>query len=84
MRLISVTDTEEEEVWWKGFVAQVMLSSVQFSRSVMSDYLRLHGLQQASLSITNSWSLPKLMSIESVSIQQIMLPPITIPPFRVL
>ena len=39
MRLVSVTDTEEEEVWWKGFVAQVMLSSVQFSRSVMSDSL---------------------------------------------
>ena len=35
--------------------------SVQFSRSVMSDSLRHH-----TLSITNSWSSPKLMSIESV------------------
>ena len=34
------------------------------SRSVVSDCLRPHG--QASLSITNSQSLPKLMSIQSV------------------
>ena len=41
--------------------------SVQFS-SVLSDSLQPHGLKahQASLSITNSRSLPKLMSIESV------------------
>ena len=43
------------------------ISSVQFSRSVVSDSLRPHeAAHQASLSITNSWSLPKLMSIESV------------------
>ena len=44
-------------------------SSVQFSHSVVSDSLRPHGLQQAcqdSLSITNSRSPLKLMSIESV------------------
>ena len=42
--------------------------SVQFSRSVMSDSLQSHGLQQARppFSITNSRSLPKLMSIKSV------------------
>ena len=40
-------------------------SSVQFSRSVMSDSLWPHWVQHA-LSITNSWSLLKLMSIESV------------------
>ena len=42
--------------------------SVQFSCSVVSDSLQPHGLQQcqASLCITNSWSLFKLMSIESV------------------
>ena len=40
---------------------------VQFSRSVVSDSLGPHRLaRQASLSITNSWSLIKLMSIESV------------------
>ena len=39
--------------------------SVQFSRSVMSDSLQPHG-HQASLSITNSQSLLKLMSIELV------------------
>ena len=42
-------------------------SSAQFSHSVMSDSLRPHGLQhQASLSITNSQSLLKLMSIAFV------------------
>ena len=40
--------------------------SVQSSRSVVSNSLRPHGVRQASLSITNSWSLLKLMSIESV------------------
>ena len=39
--------------------------SVQFSRSVVSDSLRPQE-PQASLSITNSWSAPKAMSIESV------------------
>ena len=41
------------------------LTSVQFSRSVVSDSLRPHELQhsQASLSITNSRSSPKPMSI---------------------
>ena len=43
-----------------------MFSAVQFSPSVVSDSLRLYGKTQASLSITNSQSLPKLMSIESV------------------
>ena len=42
-------------------------NSVQFSHSVTSDSLRPHGLKsQASLSITNSQRLLKLMSIESV------------------
>ena len=40
--------------------------SVQSSRSAVSNSLRPHGVRQASLSITNSWSLLKLMSIESV------------------
>ena len=41
--------------------------SVQFSHSVMSDSLQPHALQHARLpSLTNSWSLLKLMSIESV------------------
>ena len=42
--------------------------SVQFSCSVPSDSLQPHGLQhtQASVSITNSHSLLKLMSMESV------------------
>ena len=45
-----------------------LFSSVQFSCSVVSDSLRPHALaaRQASLSITNSRSSPKPMSIESV------------------
>ena len=46
-----------------------MIRSDQISHSVMSDSLRPHGLQhglQASLSITNSRSLLRFMSIESV------------------
>ena len=45
-----------------------MFSSVQFSCSVVSDSLQPHGLQhaRASLSITNSQSLLKLMPIKSV------------------
>ena len=41
---------------------------VQFSRSVVFDSLQPHGIAacQASLSITNSWNLLKLRSIESV------------------
>ena len=43
-------------------------SSVQFSRSIMSDSLQPHAptARQASLPITNSQSLLRLMSIESV------------------
>ena len=40
--------------------------SVQFSCSVVSDSFRPHEPSQASLSITNSWSPPKPMSIELV------------------
>ena len=44
-----------------------LYSSVQFSRSVMSDSVTLWtAAHQPSLSITNSQSLPKLISIESV------------------
>ena len=41
--------------------------SIQFSRSVVSDSVtQWTAVRQASLSITNPWSLLKLMSIESV------------------
>ena len=44
------------------------MTGIQFSCSVMSDSLWLPwtAAHQASLSITNSWSLVKLMSIETV------------------
>ena len=46
---------------------EIQFSSVQFSHSVVSDSFRPHESQhQASLSITNSWSSLRLMSIESV------------------
>ena len=44
----------------------IQIANGQFSCSVMSDSLRPHG-HQASLSITNSQSLLKLMSIQSVT-----------------
>ena len=49
-----------------SFTFNIILLSVQFSCSVMSDSLRPHGLPQASLSITNFQSLFKLMSTKSV------------------
>ena len=67
-------------------------SSIQFSYSVMSDYLRPHGtaVHQASLSITNSQSLLKLMSIESVMPSNhfilccpLLLPPLNFPSIRI-
>ena len=48
---------------------KTLISSIQFSRSVVSEFLRPHPwttAHQASLSITNSRSPPKPMSIESV------------------
>ena len=49
---------------WKG--SSVQFSSVQFSRSVVSDSATLWTVaRQASLSITNSQSLLKLMSVMS-------------------
>ena len=66
--------------------------SVQFSRSVVSDSLQPHGLQHARLpwSITNSWSLLRLMSVESVlpsnrlmHCHPLLLPPSVFPSIRV-
>ena len=69
----------------------LLLSSVQFSCSVVSDSLWPHELQHASsLSITNSWSFLKLMSIESVMppnhlilCRPLLLPPSIFPSLRV-
>ena len=44
----------------------IVCYSVQFTHSVLSDSFQLQGLQHTRLSITNSQSLLKLMSIESV------------------
>ena len=52
----------------EGFISFYILSSVQFSHSVMSNSLPppWTAAHQASLTITNSQSLHKLMSVESV------------------
>jgi len=63
-----------EEQMWECFLRvldqgglNVALSSVQFSLSVVSNSVTPWiAAYQVSLSITNSWSLPKLMFIESV------------------
>ena len=47
-------------------ILSIQFNSVQFRCSVVSNYLRPHESQQASLSITNSQSFPKLMCIGSV------------------
>ena len=51
-----------------SFEPYIVFSSVQFSRSVVYNCLRLHESQHTRppWSITNSWSSLKLMSIESV------------------
>ena len=67
-------------------------NTVQFSHSVVSDSLRPHELQHAkvSLSITNSWNLLKLRSIESMMpsnhftlYHPLFLPPSIFPSIRV-
>ena len=73
-----------------AFISPLLLF---LSRSVMSDYLQPHRLQHATLflSITNSRSLLKLMSIESVMpsnhlilCRPFLLPPSIFPSIRVL
>ena len=62
--------------------SRMLYNSVQFSHSVVSDSLQPHGLQHAYLSITNSQSLHKLMSIELVmsSNHLILCHPLLLPP----
>ena len=70
----------------------VQSSSVQFSRSVVSNSLCPQGLQHVRFpcQITNSWSLLKLMSLESVMPSNylilccpLLLLPLIFPSFRV-
>ena len=60
------------------FLSPFNLKEFQFNCSVLSDCDHMTIARQASLSITNSWSLPKLMSIESVmpSSHLILCPPL--------
>ena len=72
-------------------ISSIVSCSVQFSRSVVSDSLRPQTAAcQASLSITNSRSLLKLMSIESVMpsnhlilCHSLLLPPSIFPRIKV-
>ena len=59
-----------------------MYCSVQFSHSIVADSFPWTAARQASLSITNSWNLLKLMSIESVipSSHLILCHPLLLPP----
>ena len=75
---------KSQTTWNKSY----SFRSVQFSQSVVSDSLRPHGL--TSLSITTSWSLLKLMSIELVMpsnhlilCHSLLLPPSVFPSIRV-
>ena len=51
-------------IWHRKYL--ITFSSVQFSHSVMSNYLQPRELQHAWSPIVKSQGLPKLMSIESV------------------
>ena len=51
-------------IWHRKYL--ITFSSVQFSRSVVSNYLQPRELQHAWSPIVKSQGLPKLMSIESV------------------
>ena len=72
------TKQHQKQCW----VLILQFSSVQFSHSVVPESLR--PMNQASLSITNSWSPPKPMSIESMMLSNhlilcrplLLLPPI--------
>ena len=70
--IFSFPQTVPPEITCPPLVDKVMaypdrLSSVQFSRSVVSDSVTSWtAARQSFLSITNSWSLLKLMTIESV------------------
>ena len=66
-RQASFSGSESPGIRVPHSLAKSVFSSVQFSRSVVSDSATpWTAARQASLSITNSQSLPKLISIESV------------------
>ena len=69
--LLSWQCIEAQRGHWKEFFKSTCSPSVQFSSIQSLSHVWLLATpwttaHQASLSITNSWSLPKLMSIESV------------------
>ena len=78
-------------LWGWIHLKNFKFSSVQFSCSVVSDSVILWtAARQASLSITNSWSLLKLMSTESLMPSNhlifccpLLLPPLVFPNIRV-
>ena len=74
---------KSQVIGWPSRWSRDTFSSVLFSHSIVSDCLWPQGLPvKASLSITNSWSLLKLMSIKSVmpSRQLILCCPLLLPP----
>ena len=87
-----VSCTYVYHVWFIHSSLGLLFSSVQFSHSVVSDSVILWtAARQASLSITNSRSSLKLMSIESVMSSNhlilchpLLLPPSIFPSIRVL
>ena len=92
--LLMITDAIILWLSWEGKISAksmeltedlitTLVHSVHFSCSVVSNSLQLHELQQsASLSITNSQSLLKLMSVKSVmpSKHLILCPPLLLLP----
>ena len=90
--LISGLPLPPSSDWFRPHISlKKQISSFQFSRSVVSNSLRPHGLKHARPPcITSSWSLLKLMSIESVMptnhlilCRPLLLPPSIFPSIRV-
>ena len=80
------TQTKQYNTW-----SEISVSSVQSLSCVRVFVTPWTTARQASLSITNSWSLLKLMSIESVMLSNhlilcrpLLLPPSIFPSIRVL
>ena len=81
-RLLDSVGEGKDGMIWENSVETCLFSSVQLLSHVWLFVTPWTAACQASLSITNSWSLPKLMSVESVmpSNHLILCPPLLLLP----
>jgi len=81
---------KKKKNWWLTSTLDIQFSSIQLLSQVWIFATPWTAARKASLSITNSQSLPKLMSIESVMPSNhlilcclLLLPPLIFPSIRV-